>query len=196
MNSISAVQLNYIIYRYLMASGFVHTAFNFKYESGINNLPIDGDSVPHTTLIELVQTGLLFKEMQANAVNNADDEDYCFLPSTDLITKNVSELQKIVKGKMVNPSATEPKDLAKKGNQSASEPKGLAKKGNQSASEPKGLAKKGNPSASEPKDLAKKGNPSASEPMDIAKKGNEGTSRGARRFRLRRSKLGRCYFKD
>ncbi|KAL3646398.1 hypothetical protein CASFOL_011578 [Castilleja foliolosa] len=38
-----------------------------------------------------------------------------------IITKNVSELQKIVKGKEVNPSATEPKDLAKKGNQSASE---------------------------------------------------------------------------
>ncbi|GFQ03865.1 F-box-like/WD repeat-containing protein tbl1xr1 [Phtheirospermum japonicum] len=120
MTSLSAAELNYIIYRYLQESGFTHSAFNFRFEAGINNLPIDGDSVPPAALVKLVQTGLQFKEMEANAENDADDEDFCFLPPMDLITKDVSELQKIVKGKMGIPSATGPKDLDKKGNEGTS----------------------------------------------------------------------------
>ncbi|KAK8471737.1 hypothetical protein PHAVU_002G014600 [Phaseolus vulgaris] len=99
MSTITSVELNYIVFRYLHESGFIHTAFAFGNEAGINKISIDGTLVPIGALIRLVQKGLQYLEMEAN-LSNCDinlDEDFSFLQPLELITKDVHEL-----GKMVN----------------------------------------------------------------------------------------------
>ncbi|AES94615.2 putative transcription factor WD40-like family [Medicago truncatula] len=98
MASITSVELNYLVFRYLQESGFTHSAFVFGNEGGINKCPIDGNLVPPGALVTFVQKGLQFLEMEAN-LNNCDadfDEDFSFLQPLDLITKDVHELKKMV----------------------------------------------------------------------------------------------------
>lgn len=73
------------------------------YEAGINKSTIDGNMIPPGALVTFVQKGLQYLEMEANLNNvgsDADmDEDFSFLQPLDLITKNVNELQQIIKEK-------------------------------------------------------------------------------------------------
>ncbi|CAA2986253.1 WD40 repeat-containing HOS15-like [Olea europaea subsp. europaea] len=113
MASITSVELNYILFRYLQESGFTHTAFVFGYEAGINKSPIDGNLVPPGALIRFVQKGFQYLEMEAN-LSNAEtdvDEDFSFLQPLDLITKDVNELQKIIKEKKKNREEARGKEL-------------------------------------------------------------------------------------
>ncbi|XP_074303689.1 WD40 repeat-containing protein HOS15 [Silene latifolia] len=101
MASITSVELNFLVFRYLQESGFTHAAFALGYEAGINKCPIDGNLVPPGALITFVQKGLQYLEMEAN-LNNSDadvDEDFSFIQPMDLITKDVNELQRMVKEK-------------------------------------------------------------------------------------------------
>ncbi|KAJ6907600.1 hypothetical protein NC651_018123 [Populus alba x Populus x berolinensis] len=90
MTSITSVELNYLVFRYLQESGFTHSAFVLGYEAGINKCTIDGNMVPPGALITFVQKGLQYLEMEANLSNSdADvDEDFSFLQPLDLITKD------------------------------------------------------------------------------------------------------------
>ncbi|KAM6543074.1 hypothetical protein CsatB_007521 [Cannabis sativa] len=101
MISITSAELNYIVFRYLHESGFTHSAFAFGCEAGINKSTIDGDIVPPGALVTFVQKGLQYLELEANSGNvEADvDEDFSFIQPLDLITKDVYELQKIIKKK-------------------------------------------------------------------------------------------------
>lgn len=47
-------------------AGFTHSAFALGYEAGINKCTIDGNMVPPSALITLVQKGLQYLEMEAN----------------------------------------------------------------------------------------------------------------------------------
>ncbi|KAL5753064.1 hypothetical protein ACOSP7_023241 [Xanthoceras sorbifolium] len=101
MTTITSVELNYLVFRYLQESGFTHSAFALGYEAGINKCTIDGNLVPPGALVTFVQKGLQYLEMEAN-LNNSDvdmDEDFSFLQPMDLITKDVSELRLMVKEK-------------------------------------------------------------------------------------------------
>lgn len=101
MTSLTSVELNYLVFRYLQESGFTHSAFALGYEASINKCPIDGNLVPPGALITFVQKGLQYLEMEAN-LSNSDvdvDEDFSFLQPLDLITKDVSELRQIIKEK-------------------------------------------------------------------------------------------------
>ncbi|KAI4315018.1 hypothetical protein L6164_027869 [Bauhinia variegata] len=98
MTSITSVELNYLVFRYLHESGFTHSAFAFGYEAGINKSPVDGNLVPPGALITIVQKGLQYLEMEAN-LSNCDtdlDEDFSFLQPLDLITKDVHELRQMI----------------------------------------------------------------------------------------------------
>ncbi|KAF5736192.1 hypothetical protein HS088_TW14G00328 [Tripterygium wilfordii] len=103
-SSITSVELNYLVFRYLQESGFTHSAFALGYEAGINKCSIDGNFVPPGALITFIQKGLQYLEMEANLSNNdADvDEDFSFLQPIDLITKDVNELRKIIKERKKN----------------------------------------------------------------------------------------------
>ncbi|XAR51325.1 hypothetical protein NMG60_11005925 [Bertholletia excelsa] len=100
MNSITSVELNFLVFRYLQESGFTHSAFALGYEAGINKCTIDGNLVPPAALITFVQKGLQYMEMEANLASQSEtdvDEDFSFLQPLDLITKDVSELRRMIK---------------------------------------------------------------------------------------------------
>ncbi|KAK4776262.1 hypothetical protein SAY86_004950 [Trapa natans] len=101
MASITSVQLNFLVFRYLQESGFTHSAFVLGYEAGINKCTIDGNIIPPNSLISLVQRGLQYMEMEANLSNDDIDvdEDFSLLDPLDLITKDVYELRKIIREK-------------------------------------------------------------------------------------------------
>lgn len=112
MNSITSVELNYLVFRYLQESGFTHAAFALGYEAGINKCHIDGNLVPPGSLITFVQKGLQYLEMEANLSNSDTDlvEDFSFLQPLDLITKDVYELRKIINEKRKNLQKDRDKD--------------------------------------------------------------------------------------
>lgn len=115
MTSITSVELNYLVFRYLQESGFIHSAFALGYEAGINKCSIDGNLVPPGALITFVQKGLQYLEMEANLTNSdADmDEDFSFLQPLDLITKDVHELRQIIRDKRRNLQRDREKDRDK-----------------------------------------------------------------------------------
>ncbi|KAF3487800.1 hypothetical protein F2Q69_00054951 [Brassica cretica] len=72
-----------------------HAAFTIGYEARINKCNIDGNMVPPGALVKFVQKGLHYMEMEANLSNGAADidEDFSFFQPLDLISKDVNELQ-------------------------------------------------------------------------------------------------------
>ncbi|XP_010547532.1 PREDICTED: F-box-like/WD repeat-containing protein TBL1XR1 isoform X2 [Tarenaya hassleriana] len=101
MASLTSVELNYLVFRYLQESGFTHSAFVLGYEAGINKCNIDGNMAPPGALIKFVQKGLQYLEMEANLCNSDAEmeEDFSFFQPLDLITKDVSELQQMLRGR-------------------------------------------------------------------------------------------------
>ncbi|KAK4726191.1 hypothetical protein R3W88_031108 [Solanum pinnatisectum] len=101
MASLTSDLLNYIVFRYLQESGFLHSAFTFGHEARINKSTVDGNRVPFDALVKLVQKGIQYLELETNLSNDDTDmdEDFRFLEPLDLITKNVSELQQMIKEK-------------------------------------------------------------------------------------------------
>jgi|UniRef100_A0A2N9FDX2 transducin (beta)-like 1 len=115
MTSITSVELNYLVFRYLQESGFTHSAFALGYEASINKSTIDGNLVPPGALVTFVQKGLQYLEMEAN-LSNSDtvlDEDFSFLQPLDLITKDVYELRQIINEKRKNLQKDRDKDKDK-----------------------------------------------------------------------------------
>ncbi|XVF61273.1 hypothetical protein PTKIN_Ptkin08bG0117100 [Pterospermum kingtungense] len=104
MTSITSVELNYLVFRYLQESGFTHSAFTLGYEAGINKCTIDGNLIPPGALITFVQKGLQYLEMEANLSNNdvEMDEDFSFLHPLDIITKDVNQLRQMIKERRKN----------------------------------------------------------------------------------------------
>uniref|UniRef100_A0A453BIZ0 Uncharacterized protein n=1 Tax=Aegilops tauschii subsp. strangulata TaxID=200361 RepID=A0A453BIZ0_AEGTS len=66
MGAITSAELNFLVFRYLQESGFVHAAFTLGYEAGIHKGGIDGNVVPPGALITIVQKGLQYIELEAN----------------------------------------------------------------------------------------------------------------------------------
>nr|XP_004252824.1 WD40 repeat-containing protein HOS15-like [Solanum lycopersicum] len=101
MASLTSEFLNFIVFRYLSESGFTHAAFTFGYEAGINRSAIDGHLVPPGALVQFVQKGIQYLELESNLGNDDTDmnEDFKLLEPLDLITKDVDELRKIIKEK-------------------------------------------------------------------------------------------------
>ena len=64
--SITSEEINFLVYRYLQESGFVHSSFTFFNESTIPRSNINGANVPPGALISLLQRGLQYKEMEVH----------------------------------------------------------------------------------------------------------------------------------
>ncbi|KAE8699989.1 F-box-like/WD repeat-containing protein TBL1XR1-B [Hibiscus syriacus] len=112
MTSITSVELNYLVFRYLQESGFTHSAFTLGYEASINKCTIDGNLIPPGALITFVQKGLQYLEMEANISNNdvEMDEDFSFLQPLDIITKDVNQLRQMIKERRKNIQKEKNKD--------------------------------------------------------------------------------------
>lgn len=68
--SFTSDEVNYLIYRYLQESGFIHAAYVFGVESHISQTNINGTLVPPAALLNVIQKGLQFTEAE---ISVADD---------------------------------------------------------------------------------------------------------------------------
>ncbi|KNC71400.1 hypothetical protein SARC_16062, partial [Sphaeroforma arctica JP610] len=53
--SITSNEVNFLVYRYLQESGFIHSAFCFGHESFVFKSNINGMDVPPGTLVSMIQ---------------------------------------------------------------------------------------------------------------------------------------------
>ena len=82
--SVTAEEINYLIYRYLQESGFVHSSFTFAHESLAGKLrPRNSSSIPPGALVLFLQKGLQYigmeeslrRELKGGATATAEDEE-------------------------------------------------------------------------------------------------------------------------
>ncbi|GJN38457.1 hypothetical protein PR202_gb27496 [Eleusine coracana subsp. coracana] len=99
MGVLTSTELNFLVFRYLQESGFIHAAFTLGYEAGIHKGGMDGNAVPPGALITIVQKGLQYIELEANTdeTDEESEKDFALLEPLEIITKDVEELQQIVK---------------------------------------------------------------------------------------------------
>ncbi|KAL6317113.1 hypothetical protein AAG906_029865 [Vitis piasezkii] len=88
MVSITSLEFKFLAFRYLRESGFTHSAFALGCEAGLSKSTIDGNLDPPVQYIEL--------EVNSNHSDVDMDNNFSFLQPLDLITEDVSELQKII----------------------------------------------------------------------------------------------------
>ncbi len=64
--SITSDEVNFLVYRYLLESGFQHSAFTFGLESHIHQTSINGTIIPPGALISIIQKGLQYVEAEVS----------------------------------------------------------------------------------------------------------------------------------
>ncbi|XP_017151665.1 F-box-like/WD repeat-containing protein ebi [Drosophila miranda] len=62
--SFSSDEVNFLVYRYLQESGFLHSSYVFGIESHISQSNINGALVPPAALLTILQKGLLYTEVE------------------------------------------------------------------------------------------------------------------------------------
>lgn len=72
-NTVNSDEINYLVFRYLQESGYVHAAFTFGYESHVCKSKIDGSQIPPGALLSFVQRGVNFVEIEESVVGNGEN---------------------------------------------------------------------------------------------------------------------------
>ncbi|KAF6003591.1 Transducin (beta)-like 1 X-linked receptor 1 [Cyanidiococcus yangmingshanensis] len=65
-NTITSEEVNYLIFRYLLESGYTHAAFTFGHEALVLESGIDGLGVPPGALLGFLQRGVSYAEIEAH----------------------------------------------------------------------------------------------------------------------------------
>jgi len=99
LSALSSNEVNFLVYRYLLESGFGHSAFTFGCESDVDRIDIEGKDVPVGALVSFIQKGFQMMEIEANL--NASGSDvygkYVQFSANDILTKDLDELRMIAK---------------------------------------------------------------------------------------------------
>jgi len=90
MVSISSDEVNFLVYRYLQESGFVHSAFTFAYESVLAKSKAAQADVPPGALIAFLQKGLQFVDIEAHL--NEDGSERQEVKDVGLLTPHVCQM--------------------------------------------------------------------------------------------------------
>ncbi|KAG0352096.1 hypothetical protein BGZ54_002959, partial [Gamsiella multidivaricata] len=77
--SVTSEEINYLIFRYLQESGFVHTGFAFQNESHIHKSEYRNANVQPGALVSVIQKGLLYMDLELH-VNEDGTERECTGP--------------------------------------------------------------------------------------------------------------------
>ena len=101
-----------MVYKYLLESGFSHSAFTFANESFVNRTRIapgnEDQDIPAGALVAFVQKGLQYLELEANLNDNGgengegnnEEEDidaiFSVLTARELLSKPVDALKALV----------------------------------------------------------------------------------------------------
>lgn len=86
--SIDSDHVNYLIYRYLIESGYQHSSFTFTQESGVMNSSVAGTKIPPGSLIAHLQRALNYVQAEVNLTDDgrpADLEDLDTIEALNLI---------------------------------------------------------------------------------------------------------------
>ncbi|XP_017460595.1 PREDICTED: F-box-like/WD repeat-containing protein TBL1Y, partial [Rhagoletis zephyria] len=89
--SFSSDEVNYLIYRYLQESGFVHSAFVFGLESHTVNSNINGALIPPAALISIIQKGIQYTEAELSATDDGSERQIEALSLIDAVMPDVRE---------------------------------------------------------------------------------------------------------
>ncbi|KAF9575985.1 hypothetical protein EC968_000948 [Mortierella alpina] len=77
--SVTSEEINYLIFRYLQESGFIHTGFAFQNESHIHKSEYRNSNVQPGALVSVLQKGLLYMDLELH-VNEDGSERECTGP--------------------------------------------------------------------------------------------------------------------
>ena len=131
--SFTSDEVNYLIYRYLQESGFVHSAYVFGVESHISSTNINGTLVPPAALLSVVQKGLQFTEAEISVADDGTERIGDPLSLIDAVMPEVIEARRQALVKTSEAVKCEP-DSAKLNGNDAANKNGLAKPSEEQAS--------------------------------------------------------------
>ncbi|XP_065313080.1 F-box-like/WD repeat-containing protein TBL1Y isoform X2 [Gordionus sp. m RMFG-2023] len=77
-------ELNFLVFRYLQESGFLHSAYVFGEESKITRTSFNGKIIPTGSLVKLIYKGLLYTEVENN-INEDGTEKNSIIPELTLL---------------------------------------------------------------------------------------------------------------
>ncbi|XP_018027013.1 F-box-like/WD repeat-containing protein TBL1XR1 [Hyalella azteca] len=87
--SFTSDEVNFLVYRYLQESGFVHAAYTFGLESHISQSNINGALVPPAALVNIIQKGLLYTEVEISVGEDGTERSIESLSLIDAVMPNV-----------------------------------------------------------------------------------------------------------
>jgi len=94
--SFSSDEVNFLVYRYLQESGFVHSAFVFGAESLIAQSNINGALVPPCALTSIIQKGLMYVEAEISTGEDGTERLIDTLSLIDAVMPDVVTSRKQV----------------------------------------------------------------------------------------------------
>ncbi|KAN0030504.1 hypothetical protein ACTA71_009143 [Dictyostelium dimigraforme] len=90
--NITSDEINFLIYKYLLESGFQHAAFSFYNESLVSKSDINASNVPHGSLVSVLQKGLQYMEVEAHLQEDGTEIN-CTEPFS-LVSNHVCQIKK------------------------------------------------------------------------------------------------------
>ncbi|CAF0758546.1 unnamed protein product [Brachionus calyciflorus] len=97
--SFTSDEVNYLIYRYLQESGFIHSAYVFGVESHISQTNINGTLVPPAALLTVIQKGLQFTEAEISVGDDGIERLADPLSLIDAVMPEVIESRRLALNK-------------------------------------------------------------------------------------------------
>ncbi|XP_011434775.1 F-box-like/WD repeat-containing protein TBL1XR1 [Crassostrea angulata] len=93
--SFTSDEVNFLVYRYLQESGFVHSAYTFGIESHISQSNINGALVPPAALLNIIMKGLQYTEAEISiGEDGAQAKNIEALTLIDAVMPDVVESKK------------------------------------------------------------------------------------------------------
>lgn len=92
--SFSSDEVNYLVYRYLLESGFTHAAYTFGIESHISQSNINGSMVPPAALLNIIQKGLQYTEAEISIAEDGTERNIESISLIDAVLPEVIEQRK------------------------------------------------------------------------------------------------------
>ncbi|XP_015782775.1 F-box-like/WD repeat-containing protein TBL1XR1-A [Tetranychus urticae] len=87
--SFSSDEVNYLVYRYLQESGYIHSAYTFGIESHINSSNINGSLVPPSALLNIIQKGLQYTEAEISIGEDGTERNIESLSLIDAVLPDI-----------------------------------------------------------------------------------------------------------
>ncbi|KAK3770625.1 hypothetical protein RRG08_052965 [Elysia crispata] len=87
-------EVNFLVYRYLQESGFVHSAYLFGIESHISQSNINGAVVPPAALLSIIQKGLQYTESEISIGEDGSERTMECMSLIDAVMPDMVESRK------------------------------------------------------------------------------------------------------